>query len=175
MPKKNVEKSSQYRVLLYAVIWGVCAGVFLYSSAKGFAQEEQVSSVDEMIGSLGDPFDPRTRAPGLGQFFQQRLDRIKAEAEEVKAEAEALKRSKLPVVPLKKPDVPEPVVLKTVLPEIKVTGIVYGTDRPQAIINGAVVDEGDVLSNRVTVVRIRKGSVDVQFKDLRETIKFNDE
>ncbi len=167
MPKENLKKSSQHRFLLYAVIWGIWAGVLFYPTSV-VAQEAAPLSADETITALGDPFDPKTRAPGLWKFFLDGVARLQAEAEARKAK---------PVVvrPVELPKVPEIVVPPTELPATVVTGIVYNTDRPQAIMNGVVVEQGDVLANGVKVVSIHKGGVDVRFEDIKQTLKFNNE
>ena len=55
------------------------------------------------------------------------------------------------------------------LPTLAITGIVWNTDRPQAIINGQVADVGDNFQN-ATVVAIRKNEIDVQFNGKISTI-----
>ena len=47
-------------------------------------------------------------------------------------------------------------------PVLTVTGLVWNSDRPQAIINGEVLDLGDTISN-AKVISIRKTGVEVEF------------
>lgn len=51
---------------------------------------------------------------------------------------------------------------KPTMPRLEITGLVWNTDRPQAIINGQVVDEGDIVS-QVQIVSIEKSRIDVKF------------
>lgn len=59
---------------------------------------------------------------------------------------------------------------QTPLPELVLTGLVWNSKRPQAIINGSVVDIGDRIAD-VEIVAIQKDGVDVKFLDAVTTIK----
>jgi len=56
-------------------------------------------------------------------------------------------------------------VSQTKLPDLKVQGIIWGTDIPQAIINNKVVKVGDTIAGGVRVVEINKDGVSVFFKN----------
>lgn len=56
------------------------------------------------------------------------------------------------------------------LPDLLVTGLVWGTDRPQAIINGQVVDVGDDVAE-IKIVSIEKNIIEVEFQGLTFEIK----
>jgi len=51
------------------------------------------------------------------------------------------------------------------LPELKLQGIVWGTDNPQAIINNIVVKKGDAIAGGVRILEINKDGVVVFFKN----------
>jgi len=55
-------------------------------------------------------------------------------------------------------------------PALHVLGLIWNSDRPQAIINGRVVDIGDSISN-VKIIAIRKNEIDVEFNGEFATIK----
>lgn len=55
-------------------------------------------------------------------------------------------------------------------PSFNITGIVWNTDRPQAIINGQVITQGDTLSG-AKIVSIRKSSIEILYQDTNFTIK----
>lgn len=55
-------------------------------------------------------------------------------------------------------------------PSITLTGLVWNTDRPQAIANGIIVDVGDTIDDKFQVVSIRKTGIDVHYKGKTTTI-----
>lgn len=59
---------------------------------------------------------------------------------------------------------PAPVIEEKDLPPLKVTGLVWNSKRPQAIINGQVVGVGETIGE-VKIVSIRPDGVDVLFQD----------
>lgn len=73
------------------------------------------------------------------------------------------------VKPADKP-LPGPVTLEEKnLPSLKVTGLVWNSKRPQAIINGQVVGVGETIGE-VKIVSIRPDGVDVLYQDKIITI-----
>ena len=56
------------------------------------------------------------------------------------------------------------------LPELVVTGLVWNSDRPQAIINGTVVSEGDVMSN-IKIESIKKTGIEIIYLGKKILIK----
>ncbi len=70
----------------------------------------------------------------------------------------------------KEQPVPAPIILaEKDLPSLKVTGLVWNSKRPQAIINGQVVSAGETIGD-VKIVNIRPDGVDVLFQDKIITI-----
>jgi len=56
-------------------------------------------------------------------------------------------------------------------PKFNISGIVWNCDRPQAIINGTVVDVGDTLDSlKIKVTGISKDGVEVMFKGVKMTV-----
>jgi len=69
-----------------------------------------------------------------------------------------------------RPEPPRPIVRETPMPQIMISGIVWDTDRPQAIINGEVVTVGDTLME-VKILDIKKTGLKVLFNDKIAEIK----
>lgn len=67
---------------------------------------------------------------------------------------------------------PDPVVepVKPTPPEFILNGIVWNTDRPQAIINNQIVNQGDTIEG-AKIVSIRKSGIDLIFEDINITLK----
>jgi len=68
--------------------------------------------------------------------------------------------------------VPQAKIEPVQLPAIEVSGIVWNTKRPQAIINETVVNIGDTIDN-IKIVDIHQDGVDVIYKEIMFTIPIN--
>ncbi|MDP8266686.1 MAG: hypothetical protein P9M07_07055 [Candidatus Aceula meridiana] len=55
-------------------------------------------------------------------------------------------------------------------PSVRITGLIWNSDRPQAIINNHVVSEGDAVED-FTIVRIHPSGIDIDFLGEIFTIK----
>lgn len=64
--------------------------------------------------------------------------------------------------------VQEPV--KPIPPTLILKGIVWDTDRPQAIINDQVLSQGDIIEG-ARIVSIRKSGINLVFQDVNFTLK----
>ena len=71
---------------------------------------------------------------------------------------------------LPKPIVAPPVVKERPLPHIMINGIIWNSDRPQAIINGRIVDIGDTISE-IRIIGIRKTGIDGLFDGRNVTLQ----
>lgn len=60
--------------------------------------------------------------------------------------------------------------VRTQAPTWSITGVIWNSDRPQAIINGRVVDVGDEI-NDMQIVAIRNDGIDIEFGNEKMTIK----
>lgn len=67
-------------------------------------------------------------------------------------------------------DIPRPPRILEPLPGIHITGVVWNTDRPQAIINGQIAGIGDMVSG-VKIIDIQKTGITVLFQDRSETLE----
>jgi len=61
-----------------------------------------------------------------------------------------------------KKELPPP---KIELPQLVISGVVWGTDKPQAIVNQQLVGEGDMLGE-IKIVHIKKNEIRVSFKGM---------
>lgn len=68
------------------------------------------------------------------------------------------------------PEVLEPKLPPLPQPNFTITGIIWNTDRPQAIINGQVVDIGDVIQD-FKIESISPTAIEVSIKGVRMTVK----
>lgn len=78
---------------------------------------------------------------------------------------------RLPPVPAPPPPVevlPPPVEVP--LPDLKIAGVVWNTDRPQAIVDGKIVGIGDTVSG-VNIVNIEKTGITISAGGRTATIK----
>lgn len=117
-----------------------------------------IYSADDFIISdtgLSNPFKPQLPLPKPAP--------VKTPDEQQQPKADP-KKSGVATVPKPAPE------QQATLPTLTITGLVWNSDRPQAIINGAVVDIGDTVAS-VKVIAIRKESVDVLFQDKKITIQ----
>jgi hypothetical protein len=65
---------------------------------------------------------------------------------------------------------PERIEAPAPIPQLTITGLVWNSSRPQAIVNGQVVNQGDLISG-VKVIRIHKRGIDIAFNGVSSTIK----
>jgi hypothetical protein len=82
------------------------------------------------------------------------------------AEPKSAPRQVKPQSPFGTPDEP---ANKMALPTLVITGIIWNSDRPQAIINGAVVNEGDTVAE-IKIVAIRKTGIDIIYQGQAMTL-----
>ncbi len=93
-------------------------------------------------------------------------EKIEKKLEEAKIESIGVKDHDMPV----SKTIEEPAVPETQAPEIVINGLVWNTDRPQAIINGEIFGVGDMVENS-KIVNIHKDGVDVIVSNELFTIK----
>jgi hypothetical protein len=178
MTIKIIKRSSKRVFLLYAVIWGLCVLVFISGPSFLLAEEESSPPIEQVIRSLSDPFDVQMRAPEVVELFLAGLAEIKKQKEiqERPPEEKVVEPvmptviGPAPVVVPKEPVKPQ----KSQIPSMKITGIIYDTDRPQAIINGTVVGVGSKISG-ASVLSIEKGRVVMRYEGIDITLKLNNE
>lgn len=62
-----------------------------------------------------------------------------------------------------------PKIIEMPMPKLTINGIIWNSDRPQAIINDQIIDIGDTISE-VTITGIQKGGIDVLFHGEKSTL-----
>ncbi len=129
---------------------------YFFMTSSAFSAEESVTSVDfkidtQVLESYTDKNPFKSKLPEKPQ--------------EVKVDNES---NPIPLVStLAQPPTP---IEPPKPPTMSITGIVWNTDRPQAIINGQVVNQGDTIDG-AQIVSIKKTGIDVIFEDVNFTIK----
>ncbi len=132
--------------------------VFLFLMVKPvllFSSIEGIPSDSEDLDSLRDPFMPQLPLPP---------------AEEIQKP-----KAQDTVIPQPSPlEIPKPVVLEEPLkpPEIKILGVIWNTDRSQAIINDQIVEVGDQIE-AWTIQKIDKDGVEISARGKKILIPTN--
>ncbi|MBF0619147.1 MAG: hypothetical protein HQL19_03150 [Candidatus Omnitrophica bacterium] len=145
----------------------------------GVRAEEELSNVapqdrqalEKVIRALTSPFTPRLPEDPLppveqkGPSEAQLLQKKQAEEKQKAVERKVVPPPVVAAVQLP----PEPP-----LPNLVLTGIVYNPKKPQAIINGKVVDLGQMVIEGVVVTEITKSKVEVSFRGLKHTLSMDE-
>ena len=130
-----------------------------------YAQETQ-SAIADPLANLPNPF----KSP-LPKIIKK--ERIKTP---VTALTEGPSRRRFESSTTEKPEGAQPVqpvdrrAPQPVLPSVTISGLIWNSDRPQAIINGQVVDIGDTV-NEMKIVRIEKDGIDLSYQGAIMTVK----
>jgi hypothetical protein len=144
------------------IIMGFCSGMLLASEQDGPGPGE---SIETMLNSLIDPFISQLpkKEPPPGEISANPPVRQPADQRLPPATPPPVRPSAKPpdavppvTVPKKEPPVDES--------KFSLTGIIYNTVKPQAIINGAVVGVGDRIDG-AAVKAITKGAVEMKYQD----------
>lgn len=136
------------RKIGYAIIFLV----FLFNPMRLFSAED-VSFNSEDLDSLRDPFTPQLPLPPTEETEKpmeiQKLPEQKVEK----------KVPQLPSPP-PKPMVEEPIKP----PEVKIVGLIWNTDHPQAIVNDRIVQVGDQIGEW-KIQKIDRDGIEISFQD----------
>ena len=114
-------------------------------------------NIEEELLNLRDPFIPQLPEEKKEIQITQPILPSKVEIPTRPIDREAPQLAPVPV-----PEQP--------LPNLTISGLIWNTDRPQAIVNNQIVDIGDHVSD-VEVVAINKMGIDVTFNGKTVTIK----
>lgn len=130
--------------------------VFLFNPTVLFSAED-VSFNSEDLDSLRDPFTPQLPLPPMEEIEKPvEIRKFPEQAEPSKVEA---KVPPLPSTP-PKPMVEEPIKP----PEVKIAGLIWNTDHPQAIVNGQIVQVGDQIGEW-KIQKIDREGIEISFRD----------
>ena len=126
--------------------------IFFVCPVNGYAQNPQLNQKNMRI----------TRSSSIPNPFVPKLPK------EVIEKPEEVHTSKGQHQFMKK--LPAPIKSDAAMPTLHITGIIWNSDRPQAIINGEIIDIGDKISN-AEVLDIRKSGVEVSFEGSTKIFK----
>jgi len=103
--------------------------------------------------------------------FKSWLPKIEEKIEKVQEEANIEKKeAEQQIVVVRKPIEEAKPIEEVQAPKIKLSGLVWNTDRPQAIVNDQVFSIGDTVDSS-KIIDIRKDGIDVIFSDKLFTIQ----
>ena len=135
------------RIIIFVL---VCPAAIVY------AQEERMTTIEQLKPKLDFIQNP----------FKSKLPEPEPEPEKPMETPEIAEPTQtdtnLEIPALEEPPLP--------IPTFKVTGIIWDSDRPQAILNGQIVDIGDNISD-VMITEIRKSEIHGTFHGADITIK----
>ena len=100
-----------------------------------------------------------------------KIDELKKVEEEKKKQAAKKEKTSVPskVKEQVKIEPPKPTIIA---PKLEISGIVWNTERPQAIINGKVVAIGDKVSDS-EIIAIDKTGVEILYQGQKFNISYN--
>lgn len=142
------------RTLIISLCFALC---FSVTSAQAELASDELL---DRFGGLRNPF--ASWLPKVEEIIEKLPEPTKIDIEQP-----------VPVLPQPLPTVQpqEPVVEpEQKAPSLVINGVIWGTDKPQAIINDRVVSIGDTIENS-KVVDIHQNGVDVIFSNKLFTIK----
>ena len=128
----------------------ICFPSFLYANDTNFETEFP----ELTLNTLRNPFESQLPK----KIIEEPIEEVKIK----EPEPVEIEMAHDPEKPILQIQVPIP-------PILHISGIVWDTDRPQAIINGNVVDLGTTLED-LKIVAIRKVSIDVNVKGILFTL-----
>lgn len=147
---KKMKKGTSMPLFIFSVL------VFVLSNT-GLASAEFSGYADE----LRNPF--KSWLPKIEEIIEKLPEPTKIEV----TQPEPVAKPHVPVIQPPQEQIAEPVQAP---PELTINGVVWGTERPQAIINNQVVSIGDTIENS-KIVDIHPDGVDVIFSNKLFTIK----
>ena len=135
---------------------------------------------EALLSSMKNPFkSPMSTKLELQEELKRQEEEKKQEElkrqEEEKKSQESVSVDIEPIDPsLQTSEPSEPIEIEVEeiipLPDVKISGIIWNSDRPQAIINGRIVDIGDSILG-IQITEIRKTGIDGLFHGRTVTIK----
>ena len=146
------------RILLFLI----CATFSVLSIVHAQGEDLTFSKLESGLITVENPF--KSQLP-------------KIEKPKIEMPDKPLKPPKGPTTekPVKKPKLPKPIATPLVtpkrpLPNVTINGIIWNSNRPQAIINGRIVDIGDTISE-IQIIDIQKTGIDGLFDGKNVTLQ----
>lgn len=128
--------------------------MLVFSITNGAAQAQTGVASDVLTPFARNPFQPQLPVQEEEQPPVKPVEIIKPVDKPKPVTGKTSSSSVKPSAQVAKPQPP---------PDLKITGLVWNTDRPQAIINGKVVDVGDKIET-IQIVSINKNGIEIDFE-----------
>jgi hypothetical protein len=155
MIRKKTKRNNKLLFVRYTLLGLFLTGVFFLISSTGEAKED---AFEGLVTSIRDPFIIKEKVIPLPQIKEP--EPIIVPEPVIIVEPEPIKVE------------PPKVIVRPQLPEMNVTGLVFKTKHPQAIINGQVVGIGDTI-NEAKVLKIKEGGLFVRYQSNIFFIKYS--
>jgi len=156
------------KLIFSLIFW--CIPFFLLIMGTIDAQETRSivdSSSLEML-SERNPFTPQVPQEDLQRRRVETIKPVKSEGPVVPPPPGA-RGEEAPVLLPKPEDLQRLPTPEEPLPNMNISGLVWNTDRPQAIINGQITSIGDIISG-VKIIDIQKTGITVLFRNKTSTL-----
>jgi hypothetical protein len=135
----------------------------LFIASNSFAQAVGSGNQEDSDQAVRNPFEPWL--PNV--VVEPKGTAKPAVKATVKPEPRRVDRTTRAVKPPVHLDRQKPVEIKP--PDLRITGLVWNTNRPQAIINEKVVDVGDSIEDAI-IVAINKTGIEISFQGQTMTV-----
>ena len=154
------------RIIFFLILWHILFFVPIINNIDAQGTRLIVDSSSFEMLSVRDPFAPQVPQE---EIRRQRVEPVIAPV----IEAQVIPPPSVEIPPVNVPPVPEdtrPPLSPEPLPGINIVGVVWNTDRPQAIVNGRIAGIGDMVSG-LKIVDIQKTGITVLFQNRTEVVE----
>ncbi|HBO97724.1 MAG TPA: hypothetical protein DE315_06845 [Candidatus Omnitrophica bacterium] len=157
------------KLIFSLIFW--CISFFLLIMGTIDAQETRSIVDSSSLETLSErnPFTPQVPQEDLQTRRVETIKPVKIEAPVVPPPP-AARVEVAPVLPPRPEDIRRLPPPEEPLPNMNISGLVWNTDRPQAIINGQITGIGDIISG-VKIIDIQKTGITVLFRNKTSTLK----
>lgn len=142
----------------------------LLPNAYGNAELQTLKQFSDAIEDIRNPFEeqlpvkiePVVEIPDIAEITNQEIDLATLEEEEARLEEQKIQEEQLLLEEERLAE--EKLAIESItLPPLDINGLVWNTTRPQAIINGVVLDVGDSIFE-ITITSINKSLLEVTYQ-----------
>ena len=124
-----------------------------------------IFAASSIVHAQGNGLDFSRLESGLisvGNPFKSQLPKVEESTIEMPDKPPEDLPNDQPSPPKPIPVIPPPEIKEKPLPNITINGIIWNSERPQAIVNGKIVDIGDTIAE-IYITDIRKTGIDGRF------------
>ncbi|MCK5014139.1 MAG: hypothetical protein KAS66_10000 [Candidatus Omnitrophica bacterium] len=134
----------------------ICATISIPSIAHAVGNNLTFSKLESGITTVANPF--KSQLP--------KIEEPKIETPIIVKDTDG---------PIRRPELPKPIEVlpepeERPVPHVTISGVIWNSDRPQAIINGIIVDIGDTVSE-IQITGIQKTAIDGLFDGRNVTLQ----